>query len=270
MGILNTILTTVGLRDRTLGIAFSGGGARGFSHIGLVLALEKFGLKASIVSGVSAGAIVAVMYGSGMRAAQMRECFAEQSGFSDYREWIVPKQGFMSLRRFENMLRGWLPVKRLEDMAIPVYICATDLDTGEATAFSHGDAARMVVASCSIPVIFPPVRIDGHNYVDGGVVRNLPAWVIREKCKVLVGSNCSPLTKTNKSRRSLLAIALRSYALMSRANTTHDLQLCDIVVQNNSVARYGTFSVKAMDRIILAGYDATCPQLEKLITSHQY
>lgn len=269
MGILNTILTTVGLRDRTLGIAFSGGGARGFSHIGLVLALEKFGLKASVVSGVSAGAIVAVMYGSGMRAAHMRECFAEQSGFSDYREWIVPKQGFMSLRRFENMLRRWLPVKLLEDMSVPTYVCATDLDSGAATAFSEGDAARMVVASCSIPVIFPPARIAGHNYVDGGVVRNLPAWVIRQQCKVLVGSNCNPLIKTNNNRPSILAVALRSYALMSKANTTHDLKMCDIVVQDNSVARYGTFSVKAMDRIIMAGYDAACPQLEKLITSHQ-
>lgn len=269
MGILNTILTTVGLRDRTIGIAFSGGGARGFSHIGLVLALEKFGLKASVVSGVSAGAIVAAMYGSGMRASQMRECFVGQSGFSDYSEWILPKQGFMSLRRFENKFRSWLPVKRLEDMVIPTYVCATDLDTGEAKAFSDGDAAKTVVASCSIPVVFPPVRIAGHNYVDGGVVRNLPAWVIREHCKVLVGSNCSPLIKTDTSRPSLLTVALRSYALMSRANTTHDLDMCDILVQNSSVARYGTFSVKAMDRLIKAGYDAACPQLEKLISSHQ-
>lgn len=269
MGIFKTILSTVGLKDRTLGIAFSGGGARGFSHIGLVLALEKFGLKASVVSGVSAGAIAAAMYGSGMRASHMRECFAEQSGFSEYREWIVPKQGFMSLRRFENMLREWLPVKRLEDMPVPTYVCATDLDSGAATAFSEGDAAHMVVASCSIPVIFPPVRIGSHNYVDGGVVRNLPAWVIREQCKVLVGSNCSPLIKTHNRKHSLISIALRSYALMSKANTTQDLKMCDIVVQTSSVGRYGTFSVKDMDRIIMAGYDAACPQLEKFLSSHQ-
>lgn len=269
MGIIDTILTTVGLKDRTLGIAFSGGGARGFSHIGLVLALEKFGLKASVVSGVSAGAVAAAMYGSGMRAAHMRECFAEQSGFSDYREWIVPKQGFMSLRRFENMLRRWLPVKLLQEMPIPTYVCATDLDSGAATAFSEGDAARMVVASCSIPIIFPPIRIGGHTYVDGGVVRNLPAWIIRDQCKVLIGSNCSPLTKNFSRRTTMLSVALRSYALMSKSNTTHDLKMCDIVVQTNSIGRYGTFSIKDMDRIIMAGYDAACPKLEKFIISHQ-
>ena len=99
-----------------LGIAFSGGGARGFSHIGVALALERFGLRASVCSGVSAGAIAAAMYGSGMSAQDMRECFHQHLRFADYKEWTVPRESLMSLRKFRQMLRRWLPVQQLEDM----------------------------------------------------------------------------------------------------------------------------------------------------------
>lgn len=251
-----------------LGIAFSGGGARGFSHIGIVLAMERFGLRASVCSGVSAGSVAAAMYGSGMSAAEMRECFHQHLSFADYKEWTVPREGLMSLRKFKEMLRRWLPVQQLENMSIPTIICATNIDKGVSTGFTSGDTATAVVASCSIPILFPPVRINGFNYIDGGVLRNLPAWAIKDKCDLLLGSNCNPLDRNYRHRRSMIAIALRTYQLVMKANALQDLELCDYIVQNRNLSRYSTFSVKEMDRIILEGYDAACPVIENIANRH--
>lgn len=265
---INNLLHTLNLAGPRLGIAFSGGGARGFSHIGVVLAMEKFGLKASVCSGVSAGAIAAAMYGAGLSGAEMRECFKEHLRFGDFREWIVPRDGLMSLRKFEEYMRSWLPVSKLEEMAIPTVICATDLDRGKSVGFQKGDTAKAVLASCSIPILFPPVKINGQYYVDGGVLRNLPAWAIRENCDILLGSNCNPLDRSYKHKRSIISIALRTYQLTMKANVLQDLELCDYVVQNQNLSRYKTFSVTEMDKIILEGYEAAAPVIEKIASQH--
>lgn len=155
-------------------------------------------------------------------------------------------------------------------MPIPTLICAVSLERGKSVGFSSGDTARIVKASCSIPVLFPPVLINGDHYVDGGVLRNLPAWAIRSHCDILLGSNCNPLGRNFKYRRSLLDIALRTYQLAMKGNALQDLQLCDYVVQNSNLSRYSTFSVTEMDRIILEGYDAACPVVEKIASQHFY
>lgn len=265
---INGILQTITRSGPRLGLALSGGGARGFSHIGVVLALERFGLKASICAGVSAGSIAAAMYGAGFTGAQMRDCFIEHLRFGDFKEWTMPRDGLMSLRRFEKLLRQWLPTQKLEEMQIPTYICATNLDKGVSTGFSAGDTVQAVLASCSIPVLFPPVRINGVHYIDGGVLRNLPAWAIRDKCDILLGSNCNPLDRNYRYRSSILSIALRSYQLVMKGNVLQDLEKCDYVIQNRSLSRYSTFSVKEMDRIILEGYEAALPVVDEIANRH--
>lgn len=265
MGIIDTFFTRFGISDSSLGIAFGGGGARGFAHIGLVLALEKYGVKADIVSGVSAGAIAAVMYGCGMSGKEMLDCFSEFTKFSEFREWIVPKTGLMSLDKFGKMLNTWLPVKKLEEMPIPTVVCATDLEKGSSVGFTSGDVVKKVKASCSIPIIFPPIKINGNHYVDGGVLRNLPAWAIRDKCKILIGCNCSPLDHNYNYKASLLSISLRTYFLMTKSNTARDLELCDYVVENSNLSRYSTFDVAYMKKIVLEGYDSACPVIENLL-----
>lgn len=263
--ILNNIKSSIGLTPNSIGIAFSGGGAKGFSHVGVIMALEKFHIKPQIISGVSAGAIAAALYGSGLRASEIIERFAEYPKFLNFAEWSIPREGFFKLTRFKRLLKEWLPIENLEEMIIPTVICATDFDHGKSVGFSKGDIAERVVASCSIPVIFPPVEINGINYVDGGVLRNLPAWAIREKCKTLIGVNCSPLQPNYKYKKSLLDIALRSYSLMAKANTLQDLNICDYVIQNPRLSSYGIFDMKAMKKIILEGYDTACVVLEDVL-----
>ncbi len=252
------------LKDNTVGLALSGGGAKGFSHIGVLKAFEQFGIQPGIISGVSAGSIAAALYGSGLTPDDIIQCFTEADRFGDFTEWSLPKEGFMRLDRFGKLLDSWLPVKRLEDMRIPTVICATDLDKGTSVGWCKGEIVPRVLASCSIPIIFNPVRINGVSYVDGGVLRNLPAWAIRNYCGVLYGSNCSPIRKKWETRNSIIDIAYRSFHLMMKSNTPQDLRLCDHVIEIQNLSNVRTFDLSSLRKGVTVGYDAACRVLEQI------
>lgn len=261
------LLEKIGLTKQVpnVGVAFSGGGAKGFAHIGAMMAFDAFGLNIDIVSGVSAGSIAATLYAAGLSPRDIIKCFSEYDKFGDFTELTLPKTGLFRLDKFGKLLESWLPVRNIEDLNIPTVICATDFDAGKSVGWSKGEIVPRVLASCSIPIVFHPVNINGVNYVDGGVLRNLPAWAIRKYCKTLYGLNCSPLSRNYKYKSSLIDIALRSYSLMSKANTLQDLNLCDYVVRTPRSAQFGTFDLHALEKAVKIGYEATSKVLEKAL-----
>lgn len=254
-------------RPEPIGIAFGGGGVRGFCHVGVVRAFENFGIRPSVISGVSAGSIAAVLYAAGLDSVQMRECFAGSEKMGRFTDWTLPKKSFMKLDKFAKIFDSWLPVKHLEELDIPTVVCATDFDKGKSVGWAKGEIVPRVVASCSIPIVFPPVKINGHNYVDGGVLRNLPAWAIRNHCKVLFGSNCSPLSRVYSSKGNILDIALRSYQLMAKSNTLQDINICDYMIQPAELSSFSTFDLSCMDQAIEIGYEAASIVLESYMKS---
>ena len=237
------------------GVVLSGGGARGFAHAGALKALNEMGIYPDIIAGVSAGSVAAVMYSAGVSPEKMVELFHD-SRFSDFCELSVPRDGFFKLDRFKAFLKRNIPYTNLEELPVPVVIGATNLDEGSKAVFETGPIAERVVASCSIPIVFKPVKIDGVRYVDGGVLHNLPAWTIRDRCKYLIGINCSPLTKTTV-KNTILDIAMRSYELMAKSNSVPDMELCDIVIRNEEIARYKVFNLKQIEKVFEAGYHDT-------------
>lgn len=263
---IDNLLERIGiLKDTTTGIALSGGGAKGFSHIGVLMAFERCGIKPDIMSGVSAGSIASVLYGAGLRPADIIKCFTDASKFADFTEWAIPKEGFMKLDRFARLLEEWLPVTNLEELKIPTVVCATDLDHGKSVGWSKGEIVPRVIASCSVPVVFKPKVINGVHYVDGGVLRNLPAWAIRPYCRTLYGSNCSPLRNYSPESKSLIDIAYRTYHLMNKANVPQDMRLCDHVIQVSDVSHVSIFDLTALQKGVTAGYEAAMRVLERII-----
>lgn len=261
---INSLLERMGFQSsNTLGVALSGGGAKGFSHIGVLMAFDRCGLKPDIMSGVSAGSIASVLYSAGLTPSDIVKCFSDASRFGDFTEWAIPKEGFLKLDRFAKLLDDWLPVKYLEELRIPTVVCATDFDRGKSVGWSKGEIVPRVVASCSIPIIFNPKKINGVNYVDGGVLRNLPAWAIRPYCKTLIGCNCSPMRKWEGNNHTLLDIAYRAYHLMNKANTPQDMRLCDKLIQVFDVSHVSLFDLSSLQKGVMAGYDAAMKVLEE-------
>lgn len=250
----------------TVGFALSGGGAKGFSHIGVLMAFERFGIKPDIISGVSAGAIAGVLYSAGLRPTDIIKCFTDASKFGDFTEWSMPKEGLLKLNRFGKLMEDWLPVSRLEDLNIPMVVCATDIDHGKSVGWTKGEIVPRILASCSIPVVFHPIKINGVNYVDGGVLHNLPAWAIRGYCKTLYGCNCSPLKKSPSGKKTVIEIALRTFHLMLKANTSQDIRLCDHLIKITDLTPGSTFDLSFLQKGVMMGYETACRTLEKIMS----
>ena len=248
-----------------LGLALSGGGARGFAHPGAIKAIEDFGLKPEIISGTSAGALAAVLYADGYAPEEIVKLFIGK----DFREFAaiqVPVAAIFGMSGFRRFLKKHLHTKNFEDLPIPVKVVATSLDEGKSVVFDTGPIIDAVVASCSIPIVFNPVVIDGINYVDGGIFKNFPVSTIRSLCDKIIGINVSPLV-ARKYKKTIMQIAERSYHYMSRTNTLLDRTLCDVLVEITDLAYFNTFDLINSEKIFKMGYGYCQKALSEQLTS---
>lgn len=246
-------------RQPRVGIALSGGGARGFAHAGALKAMEEMGIRPDVIAGVSAGSVVAVMYAAGLRPQEILEAFTDAS-FTGFAELGVPKAGFFKMDGFKKFLRRTIPYENLEDLPVPVYIGATDIDHGVPAVFSKGNIADCVAASCSIPIVFQPQKIHDIHYVDGGVLHNLPSWVIRDKCRYLFGVNVSPVPHRH-FRNNILGISQQLYNILVKNNVAQDLALCDLAIEMTEIASYKVFNLKGIRSVYNSGYRAARQRL---------
>ena len=256
-------MDTEGKRPYRLGVALSGGGARGFAHAGALKALEEAGLRPDVIAGVSAGSVVAVMYAAGVRPDDMLKVFQEGK-FGDFARFSGRGGGLFRITRFrQHVMKQLNGIERLEDLHIPTYIGVTDIDNGVQAEFHEGSIGDIVQASCSMPIIFHPVTINGVKYVDGGVLHNLPSGILRDKCDFLIGLNCSPI-RTEKPGNSILDIAMRTYVLMSKAQQADDIKLCDLQVEMSELSHYKVFNLKKINTVFLDGYVQMRSALKKI------
>lgn len=247
-------------KQYNLGLALSGGGAKGFAHCGALKALEEFGLKPDIIAGTSAGAIVGALYAAGNTPVEIIKMFMGRE-FGSFVKMRIPINGFFDHSPFIRFLSENLRVNDFGDLKIPLYVIASDLDNGRSVVFSEGILSKSLQASCSIPILFPPVEIDGVHYVDGGIFRNFPVVPIRSICDEVIGINVSPLV-SDEYKQNILQIAQRSYHFMFKANSMEDRKLCDYLVEIQEAHHYSAFDLENIRKIFQAGYESTVYALE--------
>ncbi len=255
------IFSNMATKKYPLGIAFSGGGAKGAAHCGALQALKEYGIKPDIVSGTSVGALVAVFYSAGLSPKQMIETFRGLNFFKDIVAPSLPKGGLFDSRPLLSLIRDLLPYSRLEDLPIPTLIVASDMDHGMSRVFTKGEIAPRVVASCSIPVIFQPMCINGTHYVDGGTFQNLPVSAIRQKCDKVIALNLNHL-EAGKPKNNLISIAYRSFMMMMVSNVTADAAQADLFVELDT---YGCMAhdLSRIEELFFRGYESTVKALEE-------
>jgi NTE family protein len=244
-----------------LGLALSGGGIKGLCHAGVLKALEEHAIKPDIISGVSAGAVVGALYSDGYSPDEIGRLF-EDMRFRQMTKLKIPDGGIFSIEAFEGFMKRNLHARTFEDLKIPLKILATNLDKGELKIFEKGDLIEPVIASCSIPVLFTPKKIDGINYVDGGVLKNFPVSVIRDECEKIIGVNASPLV-ADEYKLSVINVATRSYHFMLKANILPDKEICDFLIEPVDMGNYSTFEVEKGREIFELGYTSTKKLLEE-------
>lgn len=251
-----------------LGLALSGGGAKGFAHIGVFKLLEECGLKPDIMVGTSVGSLMGVLFADGYSADEIKDLFTGRE-FSEFAKLQLPKSGLFDSKRFRYFLKRHLRAKNIEDLGVPFIVVATDLDNGVSHEFRSGSIVDAVTASCSIPIIFSPVVINGVHYVDGGLFHNFPVSIIRNVCERVIGVNVSPLVP-QKYKQTIFNIAERSYHYMFRANTLEDREMCDVLIEAEEFGMYKTFDLENVNQITRIGYEAAIKAFELVIQENKY
>ncbi|MCW1734895.1 patatin-like phospholipase family protein [Anaerorudis cellulosivorans] len=225
-----------------LGYALSGGGAKGFAHLGALKMLDESGLKPDVIVGTSAGSLAGVLYADGYTPDEICELFKGKE-FRQFIEFTKPTAGFFKTTGLQSFLKNNLRAKSFEELKIPFIAVATDWNRARAVTFSQGDfLIDAVVASCSIPIVFYPQLIDGVPYVDGGLLKNFPVSVIRKKCKYVVGVNVS-LIIPPPEKINLKNMIERTFNLMANSNTLRDRKLCDILIETEGIEKFSMFDL---------------------------
>lgn len=246
-----------------LGYALSGGGAKGFAHLGALKVLEAADLKPDVIVGTSAGAVAGVFYADGYSPDEIADLFKGLE-FRQFAEFSRPKAGFFKSTRLRTFIKNNLRAKTFEDLKIPFIAVATDWNRARTVTFSKGALlVDAVVASCSVPVIFYPQIINQSLYVDGGLLKNFPVSIIREYTRYVVGINVSlmipPIEKANVKN-----MAERTFSIMSNSNTISDSKLCDILIETKGVEKYSLFDLNHIDLISELGYLSAMEKIHDL------
>ncbi|GAB1416841.1 patatin-like phospholipase family protein [Paludibacter sp.] len=247
--------------ERKIGLALSGGGIRGISHAGALMAMEELNIKPSIISGVSAGAIVGALYADGYKPIEIARMF-EDIRFKRMTKLDVPAGGFFSITPFAKFLGRKLRSKSFEELQIPLKIVASNFDIGSPETFNEGSLLKPIIASCSIPVLFVPQKINNHYYVDGGLLKNFPVTTIKGDCDIVIGVNVGPLT-SKKFNPSIVDVAYRTYHYMFRANTLNDIKECNIIIEPENIYDFDLFETDKVMEIFELGYKTAIDVLKR-------
>jgi NTE family protein len=247
------------------GISLSGGGARGLAHIGVLAALEKYGIRPTIITGTSMGAIVGVFYAAGFTPDTMLE-IALKSKVHKTLRWQLPWSGVLKM----ESLRELLKTSGIEDDFASLkktFCCAvTNLSSGLVEIKENGPLHSWVLASASVPVIFEPVEVNGNIYVDGGLLNNMPASAIRDRCSFLIGVNVNPIRYQEKIE-GMRNIAERCFHVGMGSQVIDELKHCNLIIEPEELLSYSAFEFSKAEEMYQAGYRETEKQIFNLFDS---
>ena len=242
-----------------IGIALSGGGVKGFAHLGVLKALEEKGIEADVLAGISAGAIVGAFIAAGKKPKEVMELINEND-FFDFAKLGIPDRGFFTLGNMTENLEKSLGVTTFEELEIPFYVGAANIEKGRMEYFSSGDLIKIIQASSSIPVLFSPVEINGVLYVDGGLFENLPVNPLLNKCDKLIAVNVMPVNLEEKIE-SITDMAVRTFQLKTGINALELREKADFYIEPTGIENYNILNTKYSQELYELGYNY-CKNLE--------
>lgn len=251
-------------RPPRIGLALGGGAARGFAHVGVIQVLEEAGLRPALVSGTSAGSLVAALYASGKTGAQLQQ-IADTMEEATFADWTLPifSRGLLRGEALARYVHAQVNGRLIEDMPLPLGIVATDLNSGQGVLFQRGDTATAVRASSAVPAVFQPVRIAGREYVDGGLASPVPVRYARQMgAELVIAVDISNVPDANPAGDTL-QILLQTFTIMGRSINNWELRDADVVVRPALNGMAGA-DFNARRRAIQAGRLAMQQQLPQL------
>ena len=237
-----------------IALALGGGAAKGFSHVGVIKALEAQGINIDIVVGTSAGSVVGSLYAAGYSGFDLQKMAMqlEQDSVGDF---VLPSRGFIKGELLQNFINKSVQNRPIEKLNKPFAAIATDLQSGERMVFRRGNTGMAVRASSSVPGVFRPVNINGRDYVDGGLTSPVPVAAAREMGgDVVIAVDISSRPEYTKVEGTL-DILLQTANIMGQRISEYELTGADVVVRPK-VLQMGSAEFEKKHEAILEGEKA--------------
>lgn len=246
-----------------IALCLSGGGSRGFAHLGVLEAMDELGIKPMELSGSSAGALVAVLYAGGVKPKDALEKLSKIPVLTNLR-FGFSKYGFLSNRKLCDILLDYLPQNSFDALQIPTHVCAVDIENGIPVYFNQGSLIDKVQASSAIPILFKPVIINGTKYLDGGLMDNLPIKPLLESKYPIVGINVTPFQR-RLPIRGIKDIAMKSLFSSLHHQTMAKKELFKLLIEPEKIAWFNGLNTKQARKMYEVGYKEGMQQLKHLV-----
>ncbi|MFV8269203.1 patatin-like phospholipase family protein [Flavobacterium sp. GT2N3] len=278
-----------------IGLVLSGGGAKGFAHIGVLKVLEEAGVKIDYIGGTSMGAVIGGLYASGYNASQIDSIF-QATNFNELLNDFIPRssknfyekrndelyalvlpfnkfkigipealsKGMYNYNLLSRITRNVRHIRDFNKLPIPFLCIATDIETGEEVVLNKGNLAKAMIASSAFPSLFSPVEIDGKLLVDGGVVNNYPVEEVRKLgAEIIIGVDVQDDLLDRSQLKDATRILVQITNLQTIGRMNKNVKETDIYIKPD-IKNYGVVSFDRGKEIIRKGEEATFSVYEKI------
>ena len=294
-----TVLTSFSQEEKQskpkIGLVLSGGGAKGFAHIGVLKVLEQAGVKIDYIGGTSMGAVVGGLYASGYNAHQLDSIF-KATNFDELIKDFIPRssknfyekkndelyafvlpfnkfrigiptalsKGLYNYNLLNRLTKNVRHVRDFKDLPTPFICIGSNIETGEEVLLNEGYLAKAILASAAFPTLFSPVEIDNKLLVDGGVTNNYPIEAVRKMgADIVIGVDVQDKLLDRNKLRGATKILVQMTNLQSIAKMKKKVKQTDIYIKPN-VEKYGVISFEDGTDLIKSGEEAAFAVYEKI------
>jgi len=251
---------------KKVGLALSGGAARGFAHLGVLKVFKENDIPIDFIAGTSAGSFAGGAFAAGMSINEIRK-IGENISWFKMSGLSFSAKGLISNAPIANLIKQRFPFNTFEDLMIPFAAVATDIETGKEKVFKDkGDLGFAICASCAIPGIFAPLQdTDGKLYIDGGVVSPVPTEAVREMgADIVIAVDVISSGATYWGKPStLVGIIFQSGMMLLRTASKHQHFHADAVIIPE-IAHLRPDEIGKMEEFIDLGEKAASAQLEQI------
>lgn len=246
-----------------VGIAFGGGGTRGFAHLGALKAFEEEGIYFDEVAGTSVGSVVGALYAYGLTADEMIEI-----GKTIKPKSIRGKFLFSDTTGIQDLVKQSIGDILIEELKLPFTAVAVDIKSGKEVHFTKGSVCKAVASSCAVPLIFKPVEYKGYRLFDGGLTNTIPADVLRnDGCDVVISIDVNPTRGVGTESLKVISMLNAGLGILMRSNAVKGKVFSNVCIEPY-LKDFKSTKTTGYQEMIEIGYNETkkrMPEIKELL-----
>ncbi|MCX5748802.1 MAG: patatin-like phospholipase family protein [Candidatus Saganbacteria bacterium] len=255
-------------RKKKVGLALSGGGARGLAHIGVLKVFHDHRIPVDMIAGTSAGALIGSLFAGGVNITTMME-IATKVKWKNFFRIVLSKSGLVSSEEIENFVISQIGKKTFADMEKPFSAVTIDIKTGEEVVLDKGEVCKAVRASCSFPWMYIPFKYEKHLLVDGVLKNNLPSDIVRKMgADIVIGVDVIPRLEEADDFKNILEIFDRALDLFILNQDRDKKKGCDVLITPVH-ERISSLELDKAERLVQLGEEAAkkaLPEIKKALS----